>query len=86
MLLSSLLQPSLVFVGKARSLRLSGGRERCFTWVGSCLTCKDYTSWKGLPGANTLAYYKISQFAAAKRFRVLSTGGGFQVVTFCNFV
>jgi hypothetical protein len=31
-------QPSLLFVGKARILPLSGT-----TFVGSCLTCKHYT-------------------------------------------
>ncbi len=36
-------QPSLLFVGKARSLPLSGAPERCFTWVGSWLICKHYT-------------------------------------------
>ncbi len=29
-------QPSLMFVGKARSLRSSGAPEMCFTWVGCC--------------------------------------------------
>jgi hypothetical protein len=32
-----------MFVGKARGLPYSGAHERCFTWVGSCLTCKHYT-------------------------------------------
>jgi hypothetical protein len=30
-------------VGKARSLPKSGAPEMCFTLVGSCLTCKQYT-------------------------------------------
>jgi hypothetical protein len=35
-------QPSTLFVGKARSLPLSLAPERCFTCVGSRLTCKHY--------------------------------------------
>ncbi len=31
---------SLMFLGKARSLPLSGVSKRCFTWVGSGLTHK----------------------------------------------
>jgi hypothetical protein len=30
-------------VGKARSLPLSGAPESYFTWVGTCLTRKNYT-------------------------------------------
>ncbi len=37
-------QPILVFVGKARSLLLSGACERCFIHLGSSLTSKDETS------------------------------------------
>ncbi len=33
-------QPSLMFVGKAKSPTYSGAPERCFTQVGSGLTCK----------------------------------------------
>jgi hypothetical protein len=33
-------QLSPLCVDKASSLPLSGVPERCFTWVGSCLTCK----------------------------------------------
>ncbi len=36
-------QPSQLIEGKAGSLPLSGTPEKCFTWVGSCLTCKYYT-------------------------------------------
>ncbi len=50
------LQPSLMFVGKARSLRYSGPPEWCFTLVGSGLKIR--LGCKGLPGTNTLAYYE----------------------------
>jgi hypothetical protein len=33
-------QPSLMFVGEARSLPQSGAPENCFTQVGSSLICK----------------------------------------------
>ncbi len=36
-------QPSLMFVGKAKSPTQSGAPERCFTQVGSGLTCKHQT-------------------------------------------
>jgi hypothetical protein len=36
-------QPSLLLVGKARSLPSSGAPERCFTWVSSCPTSKLFT-------------------------------------------
>ncbi len=36
-------QPSLMFVGEARGLPQSGTPERCFTLVGSGLTCKHQT-------------------------------------------
>ncbi len=36
-------QSRLLFVGKARSLSLSGASERSFASVGSRLTCKHYT-------------------------------------------
>jgi hypothetical protein len=35
-------QPSLLFVDKARSLPYIETHEGCFTWVGSCLTCKHF--------------------------------------------
>ncbi len=51
-------QPSLMFVGKARSLPKSRAPERCFTWVDSCLTHRRYTKLRRLKRDNTLAYYK----------------------------
>jgi hypothetical protein len=36
-------QPSLMLVGKARSLPQNGAPERCFTQIGSGLTRKYYT-------------------------------------------
>ncbi len=36
-------QPSLMLVGKARSLLQSGAPEGCFTQVSSCITCKNQT-------------------------------------------
>jgi hypothetical protein len=38
--LGKLLQPSLMFAGKARSLPKSRAPERYFTWVGSALKIK----------------------------------------------
>jgi len=48
-----LFQPSLMFVGEARSLPLSGVPERCFTRVGSGLPPDIILVWKSLPGTNT---------------------------------
>ncbi len=39
-------QPSLMFVGNARRPPQSGAPERCFTQVGSGLTCKQLTKLK----------------------------------------
>ncbi len=48
------LQPSILFVGKARSLP-----ERwCFTRVCLALPAIIRLSWKGMPWTNTPAYYK----------------------------
>ena len=41
--LGKLFQPSLIFLGEARSLPLSKASERLFNRVGSCLTLKHYT-------------------------------------------
>ncbi len=41
-------QPSLMLVGKARSLHQSGATERCFTLVGSGPTCKHQTRLENL--------------------------------------
>jgi len=38
--LGKLFQPSLMFVGEARSLSISGAPEMCFTRVGPGLACK----------------------------------------------
>ncbi len=37
------LQPSLMFVGKARGLPWSGAPVRCLIWIGSGFTCKHET-------------------------------------------
>jgi hypothetical protein len=50
--------PSLIFVGKARSLAQTGAFERCFTLVGYGLTRKHYTRMERPPETNTLAYYE----------------------------
>jgi hypothetical protein len=57
-----LLQPCTLFVGKARSLPLSGAAESYFSRVGSGLNCKHYTRLEKLArdGTNTLAYYEHS--------------------------
>ncbi len=51
-------QPNLMFVGKAKSLLLSGTPERRLTQVGSGLTLNIRLGLKGLPGTNALAYYE----------------------------
>ncbi len=51
-------QPSLMFVGEARSLPENGAPERCFTQVGSALPANIRLSWKGLPWTTALAYEK----------------------------
>ncbi len=51
-------QPSLLLVGKARSLLYSGVPERG-VHMGRLLAVPTNTrlGWKGLPGTNTLAYF-----------------------------
>ncbi len=51
-------QPSLMFLGEARSLPESGTPERSLTQVGMALPTNIRLVWKGVPGTNTLAYYE----------------------------
>jgi hypothetical protein len=44
--------------------------SRCFT-LGSALLTNNRLGWKGLLGANTLAYYENSQLMAVKSFITL---------------
>ncbi len=60
------LQPSLMFVGKARGLHYSGASEMRFTWVGSDLPANIRLGWTGLTGTNSLAYYKNPQITTVK--------------------
>ncbi len=50
-----------MYVGNTGSLPESGTTERCFTQVGSGITCNIRLGWKGLPGTNTLGYLNIHQ-------------------------
>ncbi len=65
------IQPSLIFVGNARGLPYSGAPERYFPRVGSGLTHKHWTRLEGLPGTNTLAYYKHSKITVVRNFMTL---------------
>ncbi len=67
------LQPSLMFVGEARNLPYSGALGRCLTQAPS-LTANIRLGWKGLPGTNTLAYYKNQQTTSVKSFIVKAPG------------
>jgi hypothetical protein len=69
-------QPSLKFVGEARSLPYSGAPEKRFTQVALALPANIRLGWKGLPGTNTLAYYKTPKITVAKSFITLATGPG----------
>jgi hypothetical protein len=51
-----IIRPILMFVGKAMSLNCSGTPERCFTRVGSSLTCKHYTRLERL---SRIKYYSL---------------------------
>ncbi len=55
-------QPSLMFVGEARSLPKIGASERCFIHVGTALPENIRLGWEGLPGTNTLTYYNVVIF------------------------
>ncbi len=67
-------QPSVLFVGKARSLPQSGASERFFDRVGSSFTKNIRLFWKGLPVTNTLAYYKIGKLRTEKVLLKLGPG------------
>ncbi len=49
-----------IVCGQGQGPTLSRASERIFNRVGSCFTNKPRLSWKGLAGANTLAYYEHS--------------------------
>jgi hypothetical protein len=55
-----------MFVGKARSLPLSGALERDFIVLGSGLTKNTRLDWKILPKTDPLAYYKIHNLRTKK--------------------
>ncbi len=54
--LESFFQPSLMFVGEARSLPYNGAPES-FIVQAPALPANIRLGWKILPGTNTLAYY-----------------------------
>jgi hypothetical protein len=70
-------QPSVIFVGEARSRPNSETPERCFKRVCSGLIHKHYTRLKRLARQNTQAYYKYWQFTGAKRITTLGPGANF---------
>ncbi len=57
-----ILQPSLMSVGKARSLPFSGAPERCFTRVGYSLTRKIRLGWKILKVNTKIRKLRIKKF------------------------
>ncbi len=52
-------QPSLMFVGKARSLPLSGARERCFTQVGQLALDKHSNLFTKIRNLRSKKFYDI---------------------------
>ncbi len=63
-----------MFASKA-SAYPSGTTESPFTHMDYSPTHKQYTSsWKGLPGTNTLAYYEKTFITTEKCFIALSLG------------
>jgi hypothetical protein len=74
-----------MFAGKARGLPQSGAPERCFTRVGSSLSCKHATRMETLARENTLAYYKNPLITAVKSFIAQAPGLKFDVILkFCK--
>ncbi len=66
-------QPSLMFVGEAMSLPQIGGPERCFTRVGTGLTCKHQTRLVRLAKDKHQLFTKIRKLRPQKFY---STGPG----------
>ncbi len=66
--------PSLMFLGKARSLPEYAASERCVNLTGSGPIAKIRLGWKGLPGTNILAYYEHLQILVIKTSITLSPG------------
>ncbi len=64
----------LKFVGKARSLPLSGAPINCMTCVGSGLNGQKCTRLEKLPGTNTLAYYRNTYITAVNSFITMAPG------------
>ncbi len=62
-------QLSLIFTSKAGAYPWVEGEPE--TWAGSSLTCKHKPYCNGLPGTNTLAYYKRSLIMDVKSFITL---------------
>ncbi len=59
-------QPHLIFIGKARSLRLEKSLVRGSNLVGYNLAPNIILGWKGMEVANTLAYYYTTTIMAVK--------------------
>jgi hypothetical protein len=66
------LQPSLMFVVKASSLPFSGAPERCFNWVGSCSTPKNWTKSE----RNAIDKFSVTK---KKSFATLATGVSYTI-------
>jgi hypothetical protein len=60
-------KPNPIFVDKVRSLSWSGALERCFSSALALLENIGF-GWEGMPGTNTLAYYKHSKITTVKSF------------------
>jgi hypothetical protein len=71
-------QMNLMYVGKVRSLPLSGAPERDFIGMGASLPENIKLGWKSSPGTNTLAYYQNSLTMAVESFITLDPGKLFQ--------
>ncbi len=67
-------KPSLIFVGKARSLPWRGAPERFFTRVGSCLTLKRYIILEKACQGQTLSDDKNLLLTTVKSFITLARG------------
>jgi hypothetical protein len=67
-------QPSLMFVGEARSLPYSGAPERCLTWEAPALPANIRLGGKGLLGTNTSLLQKSINYGD-KSFIEPASGG-----------
>ncbi len=71
-------QPSLMFIVNSRGLSYSGAPERCFTWVGSGLTCKHVTRLERL--ARDKHSRLLRKYVNYVRKKFYSTGPGAAII------